>query len=76
MKTGIDPRIGLWFNFVALLLTGIAAGSLNLAGIPDGLVTVIKVWASNASWIIGVANMVFGLYSSTTAGPLISSPSK
>jgi hypothetical protein len=69
MTNGISPSTALWINVVFLVLTGIAAGSVTLAGVPDDAVAMIKAWSANAAWFISVLNIVFHLFSSTDAGP-------
>jgi hypothetical protein len=68
----IDPKIGAWFNFMFLIVTGIAAGAVALPGSNETLTTDIKAWAAFIAFLISCANLTFHLFSSTTPGPLAS----
>ena len=66
----IDPKIGVWCNFIALILALIGAGTVQFAGASDATVSIIKTWALNGAAIMAAANTVFHLYSAPTAGPM------
>lgn len=66
----IDPRIGTWTNFVALILAGIGAGAVQWGGLSADTVTLLKTIASDGLFILTTANLVFHLYSAPVAGPL------
>lgn len=65
----IDPKIGAWFNFAFLVLTGIGAGAVVLPGANDVLVSDIKSWAVFIAFVISCANLVFHLFSGPEPGP-------
>lgn len=67
--SGIDPRIGGWFNFAVLILGAIGAGTIILGGVPDATVAIIKIWALNGVVIISAANLVFHLYDAPSSTP-------
>jgi len=67
----LQPKIGAWINFVFLLLTGVAAGTVDFYKLPPEITNLIKVLAANAAWAISCANIVFHLYSSSTQGPMV-----
>ena len=68
---GISPITALWINVLFLVLTGVAAGTVALAGVPDAVATLVKVWSGNAAWVISVLNIVFHLYSAPVGGPML-----
>jgi hypothetical protein len=70
----IDPRTAAWWNFAFILLTGIAAGTVDFAGLADNVVHIIRVWATNGAFAISCANLVFHLYSSSIGGPMTKGP--
>ena len=67
----VSPNAGAWWNFAFLILTGVAAGSVKLAGVPAPIVEVAQIWAGNGAWVITAANLVFHLYSSPQPGPMV-----
>ena len=69
--TGVDPRVGAWFCFLFVLLTGVGAGSVMFPGVPDAIVAAIKQYAIDGAFAISCANLVFHLYSAPTAGPMV-----
>ena len=68
--TSINPKTAVWWNLAFLILTGIAAGTVDFAGLAPSTVSIIKSWASNAAWIVSCVNIVFHLFSSSLPGPM------
>lgn len=66
----INPIVGVWCNFIALLLTGVGAGAVQWGKLDPSTVDLIKVLAANSLFVLTSANLVFGLYSSNAKGPL------
>ena len=66
----IDPKIGTWVNFVALVLSGIGAGAVEWGGLSADMVSAIKTVAADGLFLITTANLVFHLYSAPTPGPM------
>jgi hypothetical protein len=66
----IDPKIGAWCNFLALVLSLIGAGTVQLVGVSDVVAGEIKTVALDGVAIMSAANLVFHLYSAPAAGPL------
>lgn len=67
----IESKTGAWWNLAFILLTGIAAGTVDFAGLPDNVVHIIRVWATNGAFAISCVNLVFHLYAAPGAGPLV-----
>ena len=67
----ITPKIGAWFNFVFIVLTGVAAGSVDFVGLSQEVAHMIRAWSTNFAFIISCANLVFHLYAAPTPGPLV-----
>lgn len=66
----IDPRVGAWCNFIALVLSLVGAGTVQLVGISDTAASMVKTIALDGVAILSAANLVFHLYSAPVAGPL------
>ena len=66
----VNPTTAAWINILFLILTGVAAGSVNFAGLPDQTAEIVKSWATNGAFIITCINAVLHLYSAPTAGPM------
>jgi hypothetical protein len=66
----IPPWVGVILNIIFTIATGIAAGTLVLAGLSDATAHTIRVWAANGAFVISCVNTVLHLYSSPQAGPL------
>jgi hypothetical protein len=65
----IDPRVGAWCNFIALVLSLVGAGTVVFAGLPDATNEIIKTWALNGFAIMSAANVVFHLYDTPSVTP-------
>ena len=66
----ISPSASSWWNFTFVVLTGMAAGSLHLTGVPDAWISLIKGWSADGAFLISCANLVFHLFSSPDPGPV------
>jgi len=66
----VDPRVGAWCNFFALVLSLIGAGTVQLVGVSDAMGGDIKTIALDGVAIMSAANLVFHLYSAPAAGPM------
>jgi len=60
--SGIDPRIGKWCNFIALVLTGIGAGAVQWGNLPPETIDTVKTVAADELFLLATGNVVFGLY--------------
>lgn len=69
MTSGIDPRVALWVNGAVFILSLLAAGSLALPGIPEGVAVYIKAYSADATTLITGLNLIFHWYSAPAAGP-------
>jgi hypothetical protein len=67
----VNPKTASWWNFVFVVLTGAAAGSLHFSGLSQETVSLIQGWAADGAFIVSCANLVFHLFSSASAGPLV-----
>jgi hypothetical protein len=65
----IDPRVGAWCNFIAIVLAGIGAGSVAFGNLSAGIVSDIKTAAGDGLFLLTCANLVFHLYSAPAPGP-------
>lgn len=66
----IDPRIGSWCNFIALVLAGIGAGAVQWGSLSPVIVGDLKTLAIDGLFLLTTANVVFHLYSAPTPGPM------
>ncbi len=69
----VDPKVGAWCNFLALVLAAIGAGTVQIVGVSDAAASMIKTVALDGVVILSAANFVFHLYSAPEAGPLAKS---
>lgn len=67
----ISPKTGALWNLAFLILTGIAAGTVDFAGISADLAHTIRAWAANGAFIISSVNLVFHLYAGPGSGPMV-----
>lgn len=70
----INPQIGVWFNFIAIVLTGIGAGAVQWGTLSPGVIADIKTTAADGLFLLTCANLVFHLYSAPTSGPMAKGP--
>lgn len=66
----ISPAVGVWCNFIALLLAGVGAGAIQWGGLSADTVSLLKTSAADGLFVLTTANLVFHLYSAPVAGPL------
>jgi hypothetical protein len=67
----VDPKVGAWCNFIALVLSLVGAGTVQLVGVSDVVAGELKTIALDGVAILSAANLVFHLYSAPEAGPLV-----
>ena len=68
---GLDPKVGMWVNVVALVLAAVAAGTVSFGDLSPQVQSVIKTVATDATVVITAFNAVFHAYSAPTPGPLV-----
>ena len=62
----MDPRIGAWCNFIALVLAGVGAGSIQWGHLPPDTIDTIKTVAADGLFLLATANVVFHFYDAPT----------
>jgi hypothetical protein len=66
----VDPKVGAWCNFAALVLAAVGAGTVQLVGVSDAVASAVKTLALDGVMVLSAANLVFHLYAAPAAGPL------
>lgn len=70
----ISPKFSFWFGVWTSLIGLVAAGTVQLAGLPAEWVPLVKTWSLNFVAINNVILTALHGYSSSQAGPLNKGP--